>query len=164
METDYKRIMRGSREIPISSCPSYIEDAVYSTGPSLKTVGNADVFDVTLDAVDAKAEKLLSYYKKPKKKPVQKQRSRLSKSMAILRTYGLDSSAMTHERVDKENIFCHSGSTYQIVGLPQYELTLDSKEDYYLMDRVICVDISDSETLFYDMSMNQIPSENILKK
>lgn len=75
--------MRGSREIPISSCPSYIEDAVYSTGPSLKTIGNADVFDVTLDAVDAKADKLLGYYKKPKSAPKKKQPSRLSKSMAV---------------------------------------------------------------------------------
>lgn len=74
--------MRGSREIPISSCPSYIEDAVYSTGPSLKTIGNADVFNVTLDAVDAKTDKLLGYYKK-QKKPAKKQRSRLAKSMAI---------------------------------------------------------------------------------
>lgn len=71
---------------------------------------------------------------------------------------------MTHERVDTENMFSHRNSVYQIVGLPQYELTLDAKEDFYLMDRVICVDISDSETLFYDMSMNQISSENILRK
>lgn len=61
-------------------------------------------------------------------------------------------------------MFRHRNSLYQIVGLPQYELTLGSKEDFYLMDRVICVDISDSETLFYDMSMNQISSENILRK
>lgn len=155
--------MRGSREIPISSCPSYIEDAVYSTGPSLKTIGNADVFNVTLDAVDAKTDKLLGYYKK-QKKPAKKQRSRLAKSMAIQKTFGLDSTAMTHERVDTENMFSHRNSVYQIVGLPQYELTLDAKEDFYLMDRVICVDISDSETLFYDMSMNQISSENILRK
>lgn len=89
METDYKRIMSGSREIPISSCPSYIEDAVYSTGPSLKTAGNADAFDVTLDAVDAKAEKLMGYYKKAER-PVRKKRhrSKLTKSMAILNTYG----------------------------------------------------------------------------
>ena len=156
--------MRGSREIPISSCPSYIEDAVYSTGPSLKTVGNADVFDVTLDAVDAKAEKLVGYYKKPVKTRKEKKRSQLAKSMAVLRAHGLDSSALSHERVDTDNCFSHRGSIYQIVGLPQYEVVQDTREDYYLMDRVICLDIPDSVTLFYDMSMNLIPSENIFQK
>lgn len=127
-------------------------------------IGNADVFEVTLDAVDAKAQKLAGYYKKTKPAKRKKERSRLSKSMAVLRDYGLDSSALAHERVDTENMFSHRGISYQIFGLPQYELMPDSKEGYYLMDRVICVDISDSETIFYDMSMNLIPSENILKK
>ena len=140
---------------------------MYSTGPSLKTIGNADVFEVTLDAVDAKAEKLAGYYKKLEK-PVRvkkgKTRSRLAKSMAVLRAHGLKSSALSHERVDTENCFSHRGSTYQIVGLSQYDVVEDTREDYYVMDRVICVDISDSETLFYDMSMNQIPSENIFQK
>lgn len=71
---------------------------------------------------------------------------------------------MTHERVDTDNCFTHKGKTYCISGLSQYELTPDAKEDYYIMDRVICVDISDSESIFYDMSMNLISSENIFEK
>lgn len=33
--TDYKDIMNGKREIPISSCPSYVEDAVYGGGSTI---------------------------------------------------------------------------------------------------------------------------------
>lgn len=41
--TDYKEIMRGKSEIPISSCPPCIEDALYGSGANPDT-GDDDSF------------------------------------------------------------------------------------------------------------------------
>ena len=42
MVTNYKEMMNGKREIPISSCPSQIEDLVYGTGSVLHPQGEQD--------------------------------------------------------------------------------------------------------------------------
>lgn len=162
VETDYKRIMRGSREIPISSCPSYIEDSVYSTGPSLKTVDNTEGFQILLDAVDAKAEKLSGYYKK-KKSSSKKEPTPFCKLQNILHQFGIDSTAVIHARVDTDNVFEYKGSRYQIHGIPQYEAKDHQGEPYYTMDRVICVNTPEG-TIFYDMNLNVICQENIERK
>lgn len=55
--TNYKEVADGKREIPISSCPSYIENIVYGTGASLVPVGESEdmAFQSTLDRLDEKA-------------------------------------------------------------------------------------------------------------
>lgn len=42
MVTNYKEMMNGKREIPISSCPSQIEDLVYGTGSILHPQNEQD--------------------------------------------------------------------------------------------------------------------------
>ena len=154
IETDYKKVVRGSREIPMSSCPSSIEDAVYCSGSTIKKSEDAIGFQGVLDAVDAKAEKVSGYYKKPLRQ-TQKQkrvRTRSEKFLEAMKTTGAHRNDFTHASVDTDGAFTFHGRDY-LVSAPQYrpQRTTDG-EDFYEMDRIVCVD----GIHFYDMSMNEI--------
>ena len=154
IETDYKKVMRGSREIPMSSCPSYIEDAVYCSGGTIKKSEDVNGFQQVLENVDAKAEKLNGYYKTPPRKTqkAKHERTRSDKFMAAAKALGLHRNAFTHARVDTDGAFTYDGQDFKVCA-PQYQAQRTSEgEDFYIMDRIICVD----GIHFYDMSMNDV--------
>ena len=62
--TDYKEVMNGKREIPISSCPPAVENELYGTGCDPQTGADDTFFRSMTERLDEKAVKL----ERPKKK------------------------------------------------------------------------------------------------
>ena len=154
IETDYKKVVRGSRELPMSSCPSYIENTMYGIGSTIKKQEDADAFTRVLDTVDAKADKLASYYKRtaPQKVKAKVSETRYDRFQKILRELGVSKAAFSHARVDTEGRFTYSGHSYCVTAR-QYSPELTSAgEEYFAMDRIVCVD----GIHFYDMEMRDV--------
>ena len=88
IETDYKRIVNGKREIPISSCPSYVEEFVYGGNPSSTDNPEENLFFQTvIEKLDQKAEKLTQQRKKisvQKAPPLSSKISKIKKQIGIL--------------------------------------------------------------------------------
>ena len=154
IETDYKKVVRGSRELPMSSCPSYIEDSVYGAGITTTRAEDDNRFEATVESVDAKLDKLSSYYKKPpaKKPKAHKGQTRCQRFLSAMGRLNVDRSAFTHVVVDTDGVFTYGGDTY-VVRAQQYQaIATEDGEDCFVMDRIVCVD----GVHFYDMSMNEV--------
>lgn len=158
--TDYKDIMNGKREIPISSCPSCVEDAVYGGGSTISSNSpDEDArFGQMLDKLDNRAAKV------EKKKGNQKKRTitKADRQKAIRDEYGR--CQFIYPIVNTENEFVFGGNTYVISDQAvQYAAKATVQGDLYDMDRIVCV-ITEAGTLFFDMDINRIPDNWITKK
>lgn len=69
--TDYKESMNGKREIPISSCPSHIEDMVYGTGSVLHPPHEEEEASFKI-MINGAEDKLTAKKKKPQLSPREK--------------------------------------------------------------------------------------------
>ena len=143
IETDYKHVMHTKREIPISNCPSSIDNLVYSSGASCGAAKQEedDAFAVMLDRLDRRAEP----YMQPKVK----------RKFPETRFH-------KHERlgirggewcvVDTEGKFRYRGKTYQITDqATQYQPIETLYGDLYDMDRILA-----SGGKFYDMNFDEV--------
>lgn len=67
--TDYKEIMRGRKEIDVSSCPSWIADRLDAGGHTLSCAAREEQerFQVLLDRLDEKAHAYISRRKRRRK-------------------------------------------------------------------------------------------------
>lgn len=149
--TDYKDIMNGKREIPISSCPSCIEDQVYGTGgTSAETeIEESASFKVMLDNLDAKAEK----YKPKNVKPKQRQETMFDRMSEIRKEHPL--AKIYFCSVDTYNYFSLFGSLYHLDDIPQYRPKQTKHGLLYDMDKIICA--VDGEHIFlYDQNGHYI--------
>lgn len=154
IETDYKKVVRGSRELPMSSCPSYIEDAMYGSGSTIKRQEDEESFSHVLDTVDAKTQKLSAYYKKPstRRRKSEDEETRYDRFSRVSEALGIKAGCFSHAVVDVSGEFEFSGSRY-VITAPQYEGELLPDGDiFFAMDRVICVD----GLHFYDMAMRDV--------
>lgn len=144
--TDYKAKKTASREIPISSCPAYVEDAVYGTTASLFIKKE----DITLSLPTEES----------KKKNVRRKKadsSRIAKVRAFKEAAN-HGSGYEYVPVDTDGSFTFGGKDYQIdmrkvpayAGKETYEGTL------YDMDKVICMKMMDGNVSFFDMELSPI--------
>lgn len=157
--TDYKDIMNGKREIPISSCPSCVEDAVYGGGSTISPMSpDEDTrFDNMLDKLDARAAKI------EKKKPTTKKRlqTKADRLKAIRARHAKHE--FVYPIVDTENRFVLNGEKYVISDqAAQYSAKDTDLGELYDMDRIVCV-ITPDGTEFYDMDIMRIPDDWIIK-
>ena len=143
IETEYKHVMHSSREIPASSCPSDIENLLYSSGSlsgSAKQEEN-DEFETLLERLDTRAE----HYIQP----------RVRKIFPETRFH-------KHERlgirggewcvVDTEGHFVHDGEEYVIADREiQYQPIPTDYGDLYDMDRILVYNGK-----FYDMNFDEV--------
>lgn len=71
--TDYKRMADGNREIPLSACPSFIEEQFYGGGSSQPTEDDKLFLQQMTESLDEQAEKIFKGKRRPaKKKPATK--------------------------------------------------------------------------------------------
>lgn len=157
--TDYKKVADGKREIPISSCPSYIEDLVYGTGSTLPSPNDSaenDAFESTLARLDRKAERYCPNKKTKKKAPAQTRYDKIKRIKAII-----GKAEYFYPSVDTTNTFELNGHSYKISDCVScYSGKLVGADDVlYDMDKVICAVCSDGRTYFFDMNMDIIPNE-----
>lgn len=162
--TDYKQMMNGKREIPVSSCPSFIEDAVYSGvhGSSSEIVRKAEneCFRGMMEKADDKAAK--RYKRLPSRKV--RRKTRFDRSEKLRRDMGIKE--LVPAVVDTENTFRHNGCTYRIDGekWKKYDPKETKSGMLYDMDKVYCAVRADGKNLFFDGELEQIPDEAIVRR
>lgn len=148
--TDYKDIMNGKREIPISSCPACVEDAVYGGGSTICPSSQDEMtrFDQMLEKLDKRADKL--------KKTVKKKTSGLSsKSERLKRIRSQHKCRFVYPVVDTDNCFTLNGDKYRISDKAiQYSAKNTCYGELYDMDHIVCV-ISNDGIDFYDTDINK---------
>lgn len=151
--TDYKEFINGKREIPMSSCPSQINDIVYGAGCVLHGQGD-DELQTLISAEETQKKK-----KTPKTKKKCSQRS--GNLQAIREMYG-SNAQLSYCRVDTENRFKYSGKIWQISNdVEAYHPKETPVGLLYDMDIVVAVRTSDGTPAFFDANYLPIPSEKI---
>lgn len=154
MVTNYKEIMNGKREIPISSCPTQIEDLVYGTGSVLcpQTDEETLVFEITAEDVpNKKGRKAVNSEKGEKLKLIKKE-------------CGKDA-VFTYCTVDTENCFRYNGAEYMIdSSVEAYAPKNTSLGLLYDIDKIICVKSQDGSIRFYTPKYDSIDMSLICQK
>ena len=147
--TDYKDIMNGKREIPISSCPSSIEDLVYSSNASgvAQDVDENSRFQLMVDRLDERGPKL------KKKKIKTKKKTRFDKINELKERYG--PCGFSFATVLTDNTFSFGGNRYQI-NSDQYNAKQTDVGELYDMDKIICVTTEEGQTMFFDMDIEKV--------
>ena len=141
--TDYKKVMHAKREIPVSSCPAYVENLLYST---VGTTSQADreeasSFKTMLERLDANAEKY-----EVQKTTKKRQDSLFQKKLKLGITGG------EWCTVDTENKFWHNNMHYMIdESETQYQPVETEYGEYYSMDKILV-----SGGNFYDMNYDEV--------
>lgn len=141
IETDYKRIMHAKREIPESSCPSFVHNLMYGSGTVSAGLmrEEMDQFRAMTDVLDAAAEKY-DAPRQPKQESMFQKRNRL----------GIHGG--TWCRVDTAGQFRIGDEVYKISdqAIPYQPIQTEYGE-YYPMDRILACDGK-----FYDMNLDEV--------
>lgn len=144
IETDYKKVMHAKREIPASSCPSFVENVLYASGGTTDPIDQEERagFTVMMDRLDAKAEKYEA------QKPQRKRQESLFHKRNRLGIHGGEWC-----RVDTDGLFEYNGSKYEIdKGETQYQPVETEFGLLYDMDRIL----ANSSEEFYDMNYDKV--------
>lgn len=151
----YKEIMRGKTEIPVSSCPSFLKDYLFSGSQAPVEELEDGTFELILEDVDSKAE---IYTKKKPGKKKERAQTRFERIQSIRADY--PGCEMTTCIVDTENFFECFGNTYQVDdAVKQYQPKRTREGMIFDMDRVIGVEAEDGEIAFFDQDMFHIADE-----
>lgn len=152
--SNYKEIMNGKREIPISSCPAQIEDLLYGTGSVLHSQGDdsSAVFEIT-------AEDL------PKKKVKKAVKSKREEMLGALRKECGYDAVLTYCTVDTDNCFVYEGTAYRIdPSVEAYAPKHTALGVLYDMDKIICVASKTAGLVFYTMKYEPIAPGLVYEK
>lgn len=155
--TDYKEVMNGKREIPISSCPPAVADALYGTGCDPETGADDTFFQAMTERLDEKAAKV-ERPKKPKKRTHVKTHSeKIRDALGEFDYYTVE-----YGRVDTSGEFVHNGKRYRIDNaVEQYRPVRTAVGMLYDMDKVVIVTTKSGNKVFFDMLYNPIDPEYI---
>jgi len=144
IETKYKSVMHAKREIPVSCCPSGIENILYASGEFGDDIAVEERarFNDLLERLDERAE---SYeIKRPQRKV--RQKSKFSKKLKL----GIHDGEWC--RVDTEGKFWVGNRQYIIDEQEiQYQPIPTEYGDYYAMDRILA-----ANGKFYDMNYDEV--------
>lgn len=157
--TDYKDILNGKREVPVSSCPRSVEYALYGNGAPPDDDGERESgFEVLLDNLDRKAERMERRRAAPKKKP--QRVSRIARSEQIRNELGV--CEFFFPVVNTDNEFELFGSRYHISNLAvQYDPKQTAEGALYDMDHIACAVRGHEVLAFFDQNLTRIPDELI---
>lgn len=151
--TDYKELMNGKREIPMSSCPSQINDIVYGAGAALHPQGDDElmIHDFTDNEIPHK-----------KKKPKKQEGSQRSDNLKTLREEFGQNAKFAYCRVDTANVFEFGGKGWQISeDVEAYQPKHTPLGDLYDMDTIIVIHLGDFILGFCDSDYRRIGKEKI---
>ena len=146
IETEYKKIMHDKREIPVSSCPSYVENILYSSGAATELIDQEEraSFRTMIERLDEKAEIYES-----QKAQRKRQESKFHKHNRL----GIRDGEWC--RVNTDGLFEYHGDVYMIdTGAEQYQPIETDSGLLYDMDKIlVCGDIP---LEFYDMNYDKV--------
>lgn len=156
--TDYKEVMNGKREIPISSCPPSVQDALYGTGADPETGADDTFFALMTEALDEKADKLV------KPKPKKKQKGKKSPKQIIKSYLANSNSPYSYEfcTVDTDNNFkTADGTVYHIDNsVEAYRMKRTAVGMLYDMDKIIHV-VQGNNELWFDMNYELLVADHM---
>ena len=143
IETEYKEVMHAKREIPVSNCPSGIDNLLYASGGY---TGNAEEEEIAsfremTERLDRRAQKYET------QKPVRKQdESKFQKKLRL----GIHCGEWC--TVDTENKFWFGKEHFLIDEKEtQYQPVDTEYGEYYSMDKILA-----SGGKFYDMNYDEV--------
>ena len=153
--TNYKEMMNGKREIPISSCPSHIEDLVYGTGSILHSQSEEEAVVIEKTAAEETPPK------KGKKNMVSEKTMKLRE---LRKECGYEAE-LTYCTVYTDNTFRYGGEIYQIdESVEAYAPKATALGVLYDMDKIICIKCKDGRVCFYTAAYDKIDDSLIQKK
>lgn len=157
--TDYKNIVRGNSEIPISSCPFYIEDRIYGSGNATPNEAEDYSFGIMTERLEVEANKRAGKTK-PKKK--QKKETRYQKIEKIKKDN--PGCKIFFATVDTNNEFEFLSGKYAISpSVKGYQPKQVGCDLLYDMDKIVVVYSEDNRKFYYDQELFSI-DENLIKK
>lgn len=145
IETYYKKVMHAKTEIPVSNCPSEIDNLLYASGCLGDQIHEEEeaAFDTMLEKLDQRAAPY-----EAKKKPVKKER----KPTSFENWLKLGSPHGEWRTVDTDGRFTLGDCVYAVCDQEvQYQPIETEYGRYYPMDRVFVYNGQ-----FYDMNFNII--------
>lgn len=156
--TDYKNVVRGNSEIPISSCPAYIADRLYGSGNAVPNEAEQTAFDGVLEKLEEAAEK-----RGGKRK--QKQRKEETRADRIRRIRNDHPKAAFHFlTVDTDNSFGFRGEIYVIdETVAEYKPKNVGNDLLYDMDKIIVVEDLERNIFYFTQDAVEIDKEKIKK-
>lgn len=147
IETDYKRVMHAQREIPVSSCPSYVESMLYASGsnPEPLSIEEEAHFRTVVEQLDERAEKYV--VRKPERKKRIESRYHKRERLGIR--------GIEWCRVDTTGGFEFDGKKYRIdPSETQYQPIRTEFGELYDMDRILVAENPPEK--FYDMNYDEV--------
>ena len=142
IETRYKEIMHAKREVPVSSCPSEIDNLMYASGCLSDNHSKEEwaSFRSLMERLDERAAGCES--KKTRKHTQSRFAKRLQKGIRD----------GTWHRVDTDGKFWIGRNQYIIADNEvQYQPVATEYGDYYAMDRILF-----ANGKFYDMNYDEV--------
>ena len=143
IETYYKKVMHAKTEIPVSSCPSEVDNLLYASGCMGDLIHEEEeaAFNNMLEYLDARAAPY-----ECRKAVKEKRQTRFGRWMQMGAPCG------EWCRVDTDGRFVFNNREYIISDQEtQYQPIATEYGDYYAMDRVFA-----ASGKFYDMGFNEI--------
>lgn len=156
--TDYQKMKIGKYEIPISSCASLFSDEIYSERPKIDNGEEQMRMELLMDEQadkfdEAKALKAKKRSSSERKKKVQTRREKME---LIKKQFCLNK--VSFVRVDTDNNFMYQNRYYHISDTcSQYHgKILPDGEMFFNMDKIVCAESMDGQTIFFDMNLDHI--------
>lgn len=167
--TEYKDIMNGVREVPMSSCPPDIENGIYATGVKPSDDQSRESFSGLMSHLTEKAGRYT------KAKPKKKAETRLDRYQKIVEVYG--KGTWTRYLLDTDCVFEMNGHLYRIENevydengqlagykYPQYMPVKSDLGELYEMDRILVYRTDElGLTLFFDMALRPVSRQDIVQ-
>lgn len=156
--TDYQKMKIGKYEIPISSCASLFSDEIYSGRPKIDNGEEQIKMDILMDELAEKFDEAKAL--KAKKRSVSKRKNtiptRREKMEQIKKQFCLN--GISYVRVDTDNNFIYKNRYYHISeDCKQYSgKVLSDGELFFDMDKIICAESIDGQTIFFDMNLDRV--------
>lgn len=155
--TDYKDILNGKREVPVSSCPRSVEYSFFGNGAPPENE-DGERFELLLENLDRKAERMERHKAAPKKKAPRV--SRIARSEQIREELG--QCEFVFPIVDTNNEFDLLDERYRISErVKQYAPKHTAEGDLFDMDHIACAVRGGTVIAFFDSDLRHIPNDFI---
>lgn len=159
VESDYKKMKTGEREIPMSACTSHMDNLVFSVREKVDAGHEASEFKQTVDELLCE-DKTKAGVSKPRQRKFSKKPD-FEKLQAIKKKLHIVD--MRFCTVDTYGEFAYKGSIYHIASWNQtYAPKQVGEDDLYDCDRIVVAITADGEYHYFDPWWNEVPAADII--
>lgn len=157
--TDYKNVVRGNSEIPISSCPVYIEDRIYGSGNATPNEAESIAFQSMIERLEEEAIKRSGKTKNKKQVNKETRHQKIEKIKTEYPGY-----RFVFATVNTKNEFAIDGTMYVIdESVESYSPKNVGGDALYDMDKIVVLISRDAKMEFFDQELRPIEKNKIKK-